>query len=345
MVLPRVLAFVPVLAALAGAAVPPPTSAAPFAKVQSSLGFLSIPQGPRNFAMGYTGVADDASPANVFYNPANIAFYDRVYWNADYVDWPLELYLFDVGVFGGHAFALSGDHELYVAAAARYFRLSSTDDWQRTVYLPDGSDIEFEIADWAVPLSVAAGFTTRYVDFGVGSTVTFVNSKSLDETCSATGLDLGAVARARINPWKSADLSLALGASAVNMGDGPTYNGGESDLPLTYRVGLGIGLAGYKGDSRETAALWRVNGNLDYVDVDSRADFAGGAEFGVLDTVFLRVGHRGDELSANGGYWGFGFSTRIGAVSLSADYAQASSWGFMTDENPQSFGLSGSYRY
>ncbi len=85
------------------AATGPAAATEPFAKVSLGMASLAIPQGSRNFAMGQTGVADDASPANVFYNPANIAFYDRVYWNANYVDWPFDLYLFDAGVFGGYA--------------------------------------------------------------------------------------------------------------------------------------------------------------------------------------------------------------------------------------------------
>ncbi len=105
------------------------------------------------------------------------------------------------------------------------------------------------------------------------------------------------------------------------------------------------GLAGYREDSPGSGALWRVNLNVEFVDSESKSDFAGGVEFGVLDTAFLRVGHRGDEISAVGGYWGLGFATRFGAFDVSADYAQTSSAGYFWDEKPHSFGLSGSYRY
>jgi hypothetical protein len=345
----RVCAFLPVLAALAASAataITPAAAAEPFAHVPSySMTFLSLPQGPRNFAMGWTGVADDASPSNVFYNPANIAFYDRAYWNANYLDWPFELYFFDIGVFGGHAFELSGDHTLYVSAAVRYFRMDVDVDSERTIFLPDGVGKEFDPAEWAVPLSVAAGFSTRHVDIGIGSTVKFATSEFGDETFHATGLDVGAIARTRVTPWDNAELSLTLGASAINLGNGPTYGSLKSDFPLEYHVGLGVGLAGYSGDSRGAAALWRVNGNVENIDTDFGEDFAFGVEFGVLDMAFLRVGRRGEELSMDGDYWGFGLSARIESFVLSADYAQTSSTGYFWDQKPHCFGLSGTYRY
>jgi hypothetical protein len=333
-----------VLAAIAAAV--PASATEPFARVYSDvMPFLSIPQGPRNFAMGWTGVADDASPANVYYNPANIAFYDRLYWNANYLDWPYELYFFDVGVFGGHASELSGDRTLYIAAAVRYFRMDSDAPWMRTIFLPDGTGKEFDIADWAVPITIAAGYSTRHLDIGVGSTVKLAYSRVGGETFDATGVDLGAIARTKVTPWDNAELSLALGASAINLGDGPTLDSYETDLPLEYRVGLGVGLAGYGGDSRGGAAIWRVSGNIENIDTKSKEDYAAGVEFGVLDTAFLRVGHRGDDLSMPGDYWGFGLSARIGAFVISFDYARSSEAFFYSDDKPQSFGLSGSYRY
>jgi len=345
----RVCALLPVLAALAASAataVTPAAAAEPFAHVPSySMTFLSVPQGPRNFAMGWTGVADDASPSNVFYNPANIAFYDRAYWNANYLDWPFELYFFDIGVFGGHAFELSGDHTLYVSAAVRYFRMDVEVESGRTIIFPNGTYEQFDAAEWAVPLSIAAGFSTRHVDIGIGSTVKFATSEFGNETFDATGVDLGAIARTSITPWDKAELFLALGASAINLGNGPTYNSLETDLPLEYRVGIGIGLAGYREDSPGSVALWRVSGNIENVDTDSGEDFAAGVEFGVLDMAFLRVGHRGEELSMDGDYWGFGLSARIESFVLSADYARSSSSVFHSDDEPQCFGLSGTYRY
>jgi hypothetical protein len=234
---------------------------------------------------------------------------------------------------------------MFVAAAARYFRMNADNDWERTIFLPDGSSKEFELADWAIPLSLAAGLSTRHVDIGIGSTVKFAYNTFGDETLDATAVDLGAIARKKITPWEDAELSLALGASAINMGSGPAYNGRESDLPYEYRVGIGIGLAGYRENAPGPVALWRVNLNVEFVDTESNGDFSGGVEFGVLDTAFLRVGQRGDELSLEGGYWGFGLSTRFGAFAVSADYAQTSSSGAFWDEKPHCFGLSGSYRY
>ena len=307
--------------------------------------FLSFPQGSRNYAMGRTGVADDASPSSVFYNPANIAFFDRVYWNANYLDWPLDIDLFDIGVFGGHAFRLSGDRAVYVATAVRYSRMDVDFDSWSTIFLPEGVNDDFEFTDSAIPISIAAGFSTRHVEIGVGSTVKFVSSEVGDVTFDATGIDVGATARTKVNAWDNAELSIALGASAINLGDGPTYGGHEIKLPLEYHVGIGVGLAGYSGESRGAAALWRVNGNVEDVDTDSGEDIAFGVEFGVLDTAFLRVGHRGEELSMDGDYWGFGLSARIGAFVISADYARSSTLIYYSDEQPQSFGLSGSYRY
>lgn len=183
--------------------------------------FLSFPQGPRNIAMGQTGVPDDASPSNVFCNPANIALFDRVYWNADFLDWPIDINFFDIGVFGGHAFHRTRDRALYVASAVRYVRMDFDAAEGRTIFLPEGEAGEFDAAGWAVPLSLAVGYTTRGID----------------------------------------------------------------------------------------------------------------------------VGHRGDEPPFPGDYWGVGLSASIGPVVLFADYARSSTSLPFTDETPQCFGFSGSYRY
>jgi hypothetical protein len=337
-----VLLVLAVVAAVTG----PVAAEDPFAQVAtSSMIFLSFPQGPRNFAMGRTGVADDESPSNVFYNPANIAFFDRVYWSANYLDWPSNIYFFDIGVFGGHAFELSGDRTLYVASAVRYIRMDINADIERTIFLPEGTTREFDATDWAAPLCVAVGLSTNRIDVGVGSTVTFAFSELADETVDATGINVGGIARTRFTPWDGAELCITGGVSAINLGNGPTSDGRPSDLPLEYRAGIGVRLAGYNEAPRGPAALWRVNGNIENVDTDTGEDISAGLEFGVLDTAFLRVGHIGDELSLSGDYWGVGISARIGSVALFADYARSSTPILFTDEEPQCFALSGSYRY
>ena len=331
-----------VLFALAVAA-GPAVATDPFERVGTHpLPILEHPQGPRNFAMGWTGAADASTPINVFYNPANIAFLDRFHWNASFLDGTSDIDFFDFGVFGGREFPLSDGRSWYLAGSVRYSREDF--EWEvSSPFLPDLGTIEYDA--WALPLSIAAGLSIPHLDIGVGTTVKFAASESGDRELDATAYDIGALARTKIEPSESIDLDIAGGVSVVNLGE---VTGGNFDYDLTdeYHWGVGVGLSGYRGDAPRTAALWRLNGNLDFIDSDYDEDFAYGVEIGVFDTAFLRAGHRGDELMNPGDYWGLGLAHRIKSVALSADFAQSPETISLTDDNrAECYSVSGSFEF
>ena len=56
--------------------------------IDSQTRILEVPQGVRNLAMGWSGVADGNDPANIYYNPANVARSHGITAQYNGMNWP-----------------------------------------------------------------------------------------------------------------------------------------------------------------------------------------------------------------------------------------------------------------
>lgn len=289
--------------------------------------FLNIDVGARAVAMGgaFTTLSDDASA--VYWNPAGLARLDRAEAMFNHTKW-----LADIN-FNFAAIVLPLQHFGTIGASATFLTM---DDMEiTTTDHPMGNGELFSVGSYSFALSYANNLTDR---FSIGGSVKYVRENI--HHCSANGiaLDIGTLFETQFN-------GLMVGMSISNYGTkmkmsgldllvpadyDPSIEGNNDalnayfqtdgfDMPLMFRVGLGIDLLKGAGNSNLFMAVDALHPNDDVESLNV------GAEYIFNQMVALRAGYRslfGSDDSEEGLTLGGGIKYRIiGFTEIRLNYA------------------------
>jgi len=289
--------------------------------------FLNIDVGARAVSMGgaFTTLANDASA--VYWNPAGLARLDRAEAMFNHTEWLADIRfnfaaivipLQQMGTFGASATFLTMD-----------------DMEVTTTEYPDGNGEFFSAGSYAFALSYANKLTDR---FSIGGSVKYVRENIYHCSASGIALDVGTLFETQFN-------GLMIGMSISNYGTkmkmsgidllvpadyDPSIAGNNDalnadfqtdgfDMPLMFRVGLGMDVLKGAGDSNLYLAVDALhpNDDVEYLNI--------GAEYLFHNMVALRGGYRslfGSEDSEEGLTLGGGVKYRVmGFTEIRLDYA------------------------
>ena len=307
----------------------------------TAAGFLNIDVGARAVAMGsaFTTICDDASA--VYWNPAGLGRVQSPQVMFSHTEW-----LVDV-TFNYAAVLVPMQNVGTLAASATFLTM---DDMERTtINNPMGTGEYFSAGSYAFALSYARNLTDR---FSIGGSAKYIREEIYHSSASGIAFDIGTLFETQFN-------GLMLGMSISNYGtkmqmsgrdmltqndiDPSIYGNNENisgylqtdkyDLPLMFRVGIGMDLLKGAGNSNLVLAVDALhpNDDVEYVNV--------GAEYTFNQLFSLRGGYKSlfaDE-SEEGLTLGGGIKYRImGFTELRLDYAYQD-FGIMT--NVQKFTL------
>jgi hypothetical protein len=173
-----------------------------------------------------------------------------------------------------------------------------------------------------VPVTFSAAMTKETSYFAGGATVKFVNIGFEDESVLFTTWDFGMAGGFSPFAREPYIFDVTGGVSWSNVGGTIEYKTYEGKPPEEFRAGLGFSFELIDSQFSRTRSLITIDVNTDFLDSKQASGYALGAELGVVETAFLRIGQR-DEVFLNGGFsFGFGFQLKIERVSIRADYAQ-----------------------
>jgi len=281
--------------------------------------FLKIPVSAHASAMGgaFIGMVDDATA--FFWNPAGLAHVESNAAHFSYIRW---FEMFDVNAASFiHNF---GDVGILGAGILVF----STGEMEITTEkYPNGTDRFFDAQDIAIGISYAKHLTDK---FRVGITAKYIHQRIWDETANGIAFDIG-------TQYEIDFQKLVIAMSMTNFGpdmkmDGPNlavkYDGDQflqnrlvpanyetEDYPLPLNFQFGLSFEIYRTD------FFAFRGGIDAVhpnDNNERIQF--GAEAGIFDQLFVRVGYKSqhDDEDFN---FGAGVNTFLGSFLLKLDYA------------------------
>ena len=289
---------------------------------QSGMKWLSIPIGARASAMGnaYTAMANDASA--VFWNPAGLAkaegghlFLNHNQWIADIdvnamsASWNVKSY----GVFGVH-FASVDWGTLHGTRRANNAQGYVDID-------EDGNSLDFSPDHFLVGVTYARqiserfsiGGNARFLSEDLGSTL--IGSMDAGDNFAAS-TDLLAFDFGTIYSTGYKDLRIAM--SFQNFSKEVVYREEYYSLPLTFRIGMAMGLMDFFGGQESIHDLTMSVEAIHPRDFGERVHM--GLEYGLNEMFFLRGGYKTnydqEDFTVGGG-----FQYQYGAQILSLDYS------------------------
>lgn len=247
----------------------------------SGFAFLRLPLSARAAALGeaVAALADDAPTAP--YNPAGLALARARTASAGYLSYAAgiqagQLNYLQPGMAGGTA-----------GICLAY--LNSGGIAETTLDQPTGTGASFTYSSAALSLTYGRALTPQVY---AGAAVKGVHERALEYTASAAAVDLGAIYEVDLDRLsnrlfgkrKNLGTSLALGASAQNLGAAAdAFIDVKEKLPLAFRLGL----AYRPFMDRLTLALGGVKA------IDSPARMQAGLEYWLRGMVALRAGYNG----------------------------------------------------
>ena len=268
---------------------------------------LSVPYGVRSLAMGWSGTADDADPANVYFNPANIASVNGATLGQSYVDYLSTTEFWSGGVAAGYALDLASNSTLRFGGSARYNRLN--------VDIPPSADFErisYSSDEYYLGLALGVMLQTRYVDVAVGAAAKPLTMALdfIDDRVWA--FDFGARLDAKLVSSSGGKAVLSIGASTLNRGNNITIS-----APLDITGILPRTAKRYVGRSVSLLTATVTADGVDETESSEERQTLAGLELGMVDTIFLRIGD-----SDTGSTYGGGLAWEIGSLRMMVDYAR-----------------------
>ncbi len=294
----------------------------------TSAQFLKIGVGARALGMGSAQVASMRDISAIYWNVAGLSrleqnselTFTHANWLAD-INYDFAAGMMHIGDLGSFGLSL--------------ISLRVPEDLVRTVDFPEGDGRRWDASSLAIGLSYARNLTDR---FSIGFNAKFIREAVWSESASAFAMDFGTLYISEIT-------GLTLGAAISNfgtkmklegrdlyfnndpngnVGSGPnnipaTYQTGEFDLPLTFRIGIAYDLHPFE-DFRTTFAVdaTHPNDNTEYVN--------SGLELSWREILFARAGYKSLFLrdSEQGLSWGLGMHYTVeNSISFKVDYGFA----------------------
>jgi hypothetical protein len=293
---------------------------------------MAFPRGVRSLGMGMTGTADDADPANVYYNPAVLAYGPGIGITGGTNNWTSGFDFFDLGVSATYGPPRGSDRRWSAGAGIRYVTMdfdgaNDTDSTALGTAPPEGT-----FNDWYLASTVAGGYSTGNFDLGVGFAVKYLDAGQIAGIdFSSWTYDLGALVKYTYRRSDGVDVVTSAGVSGLSLGSGDS--GPNAVKPIEQlRAGLGISLEAMAepvsgdADGREFSILAiAVDGELvDYVDLDRDPGSSVGVEMALVNILSIRYGYADKQYAFDygqtfGGALGYGF----GRTYVRLDFAMA----------------------
>jgi hypothetical protein len=292
----------------------------------TAAGFLNIDVGARAVGMGSAFVTVSDDPTAVFWNPAGLAKISSMQAMFSHTSW-----IADIG-FNYAALVLPLPGMGTFAASATFL---SMDDMERTtISNPMGTGEVFSAGSYCFALSYARKLTDR---FSIGGNAKYIQENIYHSSATGIAIDVGTLFETQFN-------GLMIGMSISNYGTkmqmsgrdmliqtdiDPQVSGNNGninanlqtdayDMPLMFRVGIGMDVLKGVGNSNLILAVDALHPNDDLESLNV------GAEYTFNKMFSLRAGYKSlfVEDSEEGISLGGGIRYRIsGFTELRVDYA------------------------
>ncbi|NQT24131.1 PorV/PorQ family protein [candidate division KSB1 bacterium] len=292
----------------------------------TAAGFLSIDVGARAVAMGsaFVTISDDA--AGMYWNPAGLARIQSAQAMFSHTAW-----LVDVA-FNYAAVVVPLPGIGVIGASATFL---SMDDMERTtINNPMGTGEYFSAGSYCFALSYSRSLTDR---FSIGGNVKYVREQIYHSNATGVAFDIGTLFETQFN-------GLMIGMAISNYGTkmqmsgrdmltqsdiDPSLHGnneninaflqtGEYDIPLTFRVGIGMDVLKGAGNSNLILAVDALHPNDDVESLNIGGEYTFNGMFslrGGYKSLFARDSEEGMTLGGGIRYRVMGFT------ELRLDYA------------------------
>jgi hypothetical protein len=303
----------------------------------AQLTVLDEPHGLRNVGMGTTGVSDMHSRANGYYNPASLAFIDRVWFSFEYQqfaeDISADLTFTDTRLSFGHQSGDSLASSWRVGGVLGYSTFA-VDNEPFVIYLPEGPVTATDWRDYYVTAGFAASYQRYRESVAIGASLKRVE---LDTFGSGSWLfDYGLLVALTYRNNGSM-IRPRIGFSSLNNDSGLEIDSTDYDIIGNWRIGAGVDFASTRSRllGREVV-IAAASIDFDRVSVDeSRGPYwAIGFEGSMLELFHLRAGYRWYEVENRtvvsiGG----GASWEFAPLAVLFDYARYSPYGAGPDQD------------
>lgn len=299
----------------------------------------------RSAGMGGGGVADYTDAANVYFNPANCAFLDKVYVNGFYgklvPDLANDVYFLNTGVSGAMLVSSDEDVDVSIGTSVRFGYLSYG-DWEATS--PSGENLGTASShETYLSLTLTGGLTIGdRIRGGLGLSIkpVWINLAPSWATLEGTegnghtlAFDVGLVMSADIIKEEAITITPTAGVSLLNFGSSITFDNRDqaASLPKNLHFGGGIIVSilseEFANSLGKDTPLVRVAAFFDMMDDQTVSDSdlikSYGCEIALLKMLFLRVGKHDDE-RGHIKDWTYGVGAGISTAMFSVrfDYAK-----------------------
>ena len=271
-----------------------------FDKVGTSTAqFLKIGVGARAIAMGgsYVAMADDGY--SHYWNPAGIVKIDGISSSFSHTN-----YLLDIS----HEYlSLTVPVNNNGALGFSFSALNADEKEVTTVENPDGTGLTYKVMDISAGISYSHQLSDRLC---YGITAKYIRLSAYHETANSFAIDIGSILDTGYN-------GLKIGMALTNFGGNLKYEGRDlivkadsnnniegnylSDanlqteawrLPLMIRIGVAFDLTGPENAFFVNQSN-RISISMDAEHPNDASEHVNlGVEYGLMETLFLRVGHR-----------------------------------------------------
>ena len=325
----------------------PGFAAEPFEKINTlKIDAMAFPRGVRSLGMGMTGTADALDPANVWYNPAILAYGPGIGLTGGTNNWTSGFDIGDIGISAATRVPSGDDTEWNVGAGVRYTTMDfegTSDDTPTAIGTVPPLD---GFTDWYLASTLAVGYSTDNFDFATGFAVKYLDAGQVPTDGFETwAWDVGALGRYTYHRQDGLRVITTGGVSGLSLGGsdaGPLLIQSVEQL----RAGLGIRVeaSGLQESGKPVGHLdpimaIGINGEIvDYSGTDRKLGSSVGLEMSLVNILSIRYGYADSQYAFRYGQtFGGGLGYGWGRTYLRVDVAMA----FETnlDKNISSFGF------
>ncbi|NUQ80413.1 MAG: PorV/PorQ family protein [Bacteroidetes bacterium] len=301
--------------------------------------FLKIGVDARSNAMGQAMVSLANDPAGLFWNPATIAYTEKIQAVVSHYDYVADLYM----EYDAVAIPIEGLGVLGLSVTY----LGMPDIERTTVSLPGGTGEKVSASSLAVGATWASALTDR---FAIGGSLKYIRETLWHSYASSVAGDVGLTYTTLNDRFRlgmsishfGPDMQMSGRDMRIQHDINPGHNGNNPSiigflaaekfpLPVLFRVGVSSDLTSFITESK--AVKWvvaadAVHPNDDYEHVNL------GSEVTISDMVALRAGYnRMFDPDEEGGLGlGIGFSYNLMGIGMRLDYANVD-FGYLDRQN------------